>query len=594
MGLGPGSPHKQGRRFPAGGKRGRGAKGPGRPPPGRQRHPCPPPDGRSEPAPDAHPHLSPEALGYFRRALSALKEAPETGEERGLMVHNVLKEVEAQALALATNRTGSEMLQELLGFSPRKPLCRVWAALHSSLRFVACHRCGVHVLQSALLQLPRLLGSPAEEEEEEEEDGKDGHVETLEELVLGLAAEVCDDFLFYCGDTHGSFVVRTLLQVLGGTLLESERARHRGSQSPEAQRAPSRECKPTDFEVPETFLNCLQNLSSCFLKDIAVFITDKISSFCLQVALQILHRKLPQFCAHLCNAVIGYLSSRNSSADGSPLLLFLRDQTSSRLLEQVLLVSEPPRLQSFFEDHLQGQLQALAAHSIANFPLQRFLDAVATPELLSPVFEELSPALEAVLAQGHPGVVIALVGACRRVGTHQAQVLQLLLEVERATARDLGEVTVLGSLLLQHLLHFSSPCLILRGLSALTGPQLLALAQSPAGSHVLDAVLTSPSVTRKQRRRVLKTLKGHYVTLACSRHGSRVLDAIWSGAALGARKEIAAELGEQNQELIRDPFGHHVARNVALTTFLKRREAWEQEQGAVAKRRRALNSILED
>lgn len=37
----------------------------------------------------------------------------------------------------------------------------------------------------------------------------------------------------------------------------------------EAQRAPSRECKATDFEVPETFLNCLQNLSSCFLKDIA-------------------------------------------------------------------------------------------------------------------------------------------------------------------------------------------------------------------------------------------------------------------------------------------------------------------------------------
>ncbi|XP_006738731.1 nucleolar protein 9 isoform X1 [Leptonychotes weddellii] len=638
MGLRPRSPHKAGRRFPAGSKRGRGAKGSGRPPPGRRRPPCPPPDRSSEPALDAHPHLSPEALGYFRRALSALKEAPETGEERELMVHNVLKEVEAQALALATNKTGSEIMQELLGFSPLKPLCRVWAALRSSLRSVACHRCGVHVLQSALLQLPRLLGSPAEKEEdvEEEENGKDGPLETLEELVLGLASEVCDDFLFYCGDTHGSFVVRTLLQVLGGTLLESERARHRGSQSPDAQRAPARECKPTDFEVPETFLNCLQDLSSCFLKDIAVFITDKISSFCLQVALQILHRKLPQFCAHLCNAVISYLSSRNSSADGSPLLLFLRDQTSSRLLEQVLLVLEPLRLQSLFEDHFQGQLQALAAHPIANFPLQRLLDAITTTELLSPVFEELSPALEAVLAQGHPGVVIALVGACRRVGAHQAQVLLLLLEafhcaepssrqvacvplfatlmayevyyglleeegtvpaehqVDMAMARALGDVTVLGSLLLQHLLHFSSPGIILQSLGALTGPQLLTLAQSPAGSHVLDAILTSPSVTRKQRRRVLKTLKGQYVALACSRHGSRVLDAIWSGAALGARKEIAAELGERNQELIRDPFGHHVARNVALTTFLKRREAWEQQQGAVAKRRRALNSILED
>lgn len=146
-------------------------------------------------------------------------------------MHNVLKEAEAQALALATNRTGSEMLQELLGFSPLKPLCRVLAALRSNWRCVACHRCGVHVLQSALLQLPRLLGS-CEEEEEEAEEEKEPPLDTLEELVLGLASEVCDDFLFYCGDTHGSFVVRTLLQVLGGTLLESERARHRGSRSP--------------------------------------------------------------------------------------------------------------------------------------------------------------------------------------------------------------------------------------------------------------------------------------------------------------------------------------------------------------------------
>lgn len=634
MGLGPRSAHKARRQFSGAGRRGRAARGSGRPPPGRDGCPRLPAAARAEQAPEALPHLSPEALGYFRRALSALKVAPDAAEERELMARNILKEVEAQALALATNRTGSEMLQELLGFSPLKPLCRVWVALRPNLRFVACHRCGVHVLQSALLQLPRLLRSPAEADEEEE--GEDGPSQTLEELVLGLAAEVYDDFLFFCGDTHGSFVVRTLLQVLGGTLLESERVKPRGSQSSETQRTSARECKPTDFEVPKTFLNRLQDLSTCFLKDIAVFITDKISSFCLQVALQVLHHKLPQHCAHLCDAVIDYLSSRNSSAGGSPLLLFLRDQTSSRLLEQVLLVLEPERLQRLFKDHFQGQLYSLAEHPIANFPLQRLLDAVTSPELLSLVFEELSPALEAVLARGHPGVVVALVEACRRVGTQQAQVLQLLFEafhcaeppsrqvacvplfasllayevyyelmeeegavpaehqVEMAAARPLREVTVLGSLLLQHLLYFSNPGLVLRSLSALTGPQLLTLAQSPAGSHVFDTILTSPSVTHKQRRRVLKALKGQYVALACSRHGSRVFDAIWSGAALGARKEIAAELGEQSQELIQDPFGHHVARNVALTTFLKRREAWEQQQSTVAKRRRVLNSILED
>lgn len=44
---------------------------------------------------------------------------------------------------------------------------------------------------------------------------------------------------------------------------------------------------------------------------------------------------------------------------------------------------EPLRLQSLFEDHFQGQLQALAAHPIANFPLQRLLDAITTRELVS-------------------------------------------------------------------------------------------------------------------------------------------------------------------------------------------------------------------
>ncbi|XP_044521132.1 nucleolar protein 9 [Gracilinanus agilis] len=614
MGVRPHFPQKPGRRRPGGGGRGQARSSQGL-------------DSHSRPALDPHPRPAPESLTYFRRALEALKEAPETGEERELLIQNVLKELETQALALATDRVGSEMLQELLTSSPPGPLSRLFAALLPHLRSVACHRSGAHVLQSVMLQLHRFPGALSKKE--------DGDPETLEELVLKLASEVRDALVLYSGDTHGSFVVRTLLQVLGGTILESEIARPRGPQTLDRQRPTAREWKPTNFEVPGAFLSCLQELSSCFLKDISVFITDKVSSFCLQVALQVLHRKLPKACTRLCDSVIKYLSTRNSAADGSPLLLFLRDQTSSRLLEQVLLVSEPPQLQSLFEEHFQGQLQALASHPIANFPLQRLLDAITTPELLSQVFEELSPALEAVLAQGHPGVVIALVGACRKVGTHQAQILQLLLEafhcaeppsrqmacvplfgtltayevyygleleedvpsehkVELAAARPLGEVTVPGSLLLQHLLHFSNLSPVLRSLASMEGPQLLALAQSPAGSHVLDAVLISSTVTRKQRRRILQPLKGHYVALACSRHGSRVLDAIWNGATLGTRKEIATELGEQNQELMRDPFGHHVARNVGLSTFLKRRGDWEQQQGAVAKRRRVLSTILGD
>lgn len=84
MGLGPRSAHKARRQFPGASRRGRGAPGSGRPPPGRDG--CPRPPGAAalgEQAPEALPHLSPDALGYFRRALSALKEAPDAAEERG-------------------------------------------------------------------------------------------------------------------------------------------------------------------------------------------------------------------------------------------------------------------------------------------------------------------------------------------------------------------------------------------------------------------------------------------------------------------------------------------------------------------------------
>lgn len=65
-----------------------------------------------------------------------------------------------------------------------------------------------------------------------------------------------------------------------------------------------------------------------------------------------------------------------------------------------------------------------------------------------------------------------------------------------------------------------------------------------SGSRKLFFYPQSTLCTSLEGFTFLVSIQGQYVALACSRHGSRVLDAIWNGAALGARKEIAAELGE--------------------------------------------------
>ncbi|XP_074838315.1 nucleolar protein 9 [Carettochelys insculpta] len=605
------------------------------------------------------PRLDPAAASYFRRAAESLRAG--LGGERGLFVANVLEEAGGSALPLALDPSGSRLLQALLPEASPAQLARLLPPLLPALPQAARHPCGAHVLEAALLRAPLLLG------------GEDAG--TLEQLVLRLAGAVKENLGTFARDPHASFVVRTLLQVLGGGpgrlrrgseagRPRSHRAARRrkvspqhaweergtvtpslldvlprispplGLPAPPKERAEAESQGPAAFEVPDSFLVLLREFVTFFQDSLAEFITHKVASLCLQVALEVLRRRLPEDCAELCGSVIGYLSSRNAAAGCSPLLVFLKDPTCSRVLDKVLEVSEPRALRTLYRQHFRGQLRALAGHGVANFTLQRLIGA-APPKLLGKVLAELGPGLEEVLAQGHVGVATALVGACRQCQAHQQEVLQLLMEVfhcweppahqvacaplfasllpyevyyapgEEQEAEPpseeqtdplpaLASVSLHGSLLLQHLLHFSDPSLVLRSLAALPSRDLVTLACSPAGSHVYDALLASPSVPRKSRRKVLRRLEGHYVSLACSKHGSRVLDAIWNRATLPAKRQIAQELAEHEQKLLNDPFGHHLVRNFALTHFLKRRRDWDRHQEAETKRRELFAEILED
>ncbi|KAJ7313168.1 hypothetical protein JRQ81_004442 [Phrynocephalus forsythii] len=573
------------------------------------------------------PRLEPASAEYFRQAHETLKSGFDSDEEKDLFISNVLEEAKGAALPLALDKAGSLLLQALVASAPSSSVCCLLQGLLPSLRLAACHPCGAHILEALLLRAPLLI-----------RDGAEGS-ETLEDLVLELGKAVEGEFSAFTLDAHGSFVVRTLLQVLGGVRVGSDGSWGLpGLAPPGISPSRSKQTKPdnngptTEFEVPDTFLSLLHEFSGCFQEHVSDFIANKFFSLCLQVALEVLHRKLPQDSSDLCHSVIGYLSSCNPAAGQSTLLVFLKDATCSRVLDKVLEVSDRKTLLSFYKAHIKGQLQVLAVHKVANFTLQRLIRA-ASPKLLAKLFQELSPGIEEIMAHEHLGVITALLGACRKHGAHQQEVLRILLEAfhcwepaprqlacvpliasvlayevyygeeeeeepspqgKADLSRPLSSVSYHGSLMLQHLLQFSEASIVLRSMAAMTPEDLVTLACDPAGSHVYDALLASPSVPEKQRRKILRLLKGHYVSLACNKHGSRVLDAIWSQATLPAKREMAQELAEQEPQLQHDPFGHHVARNFALTHFLKRRRDWDHHQEAEKKRRDLFAEILED
>ncbi|NXX28360.1 NOP9 protein, partial [Nicator chloris] len=155
------------------------------------------------------------------------------------------------------------------------------------------------------------------------------------------------------------------------------------------------------------------------------------ASLCLQGALFALHCSQSPSCARFCRALIGCLSRDSPAHHQSPLLTSLHDPARSHLLEAAMMVLDPPGLRELFRGHLRGHLRGVASHRVANHGLQRLLDH-GPEDVVQEVLSELGPALEEPLARGHPGVVIALLGAARRHPRLQGEALKWLFQVGHA------------------------------------------------------------------------------------------------------------------------------------------------------------------
>ncbi|KAG8449978.1 hypothetical protein GDO86_016602, partial [Hymenochirus boettgeri] len=132
---------------------------------------------------------------------------------------------------------------------------------------------------------------------------------------------------------------------------------------------------------------------------------------------------------------------KSTSAPFSSLLVFLKDETSSRLLERILEVSDKKQLRRVFKNHFQAQLHTLSAHPIANYTVQRLIGATQTKKLFSTVFDELSPALEDILAKGHMGIITGLAEACKRLKIRQSALLTQLMEAFHCAVPASRQVT---------------------------------------------------------------------------------------------------------------------------------------------------------
>ncbi|XP_040911282.1 nucleolar protein 9 [Toxotes jaculatrix] len=563
------------------------------------------------------------SVGYFRRVGERLSDGFEDNEEREMFVENVLSEVKGKAMLVATDRTGSITLQRLLPLSSPEQVGEVLAELGgeagSEFKAVSCDRCGGHVVESAVRQMSRWMESSQKEASATTEEEEEESCGVLEAQVLSLSQVVRDNIAEFIKHVHGSHVVRTLLHVLAGCLGPPRTESRPGAK--ERNLAP----QLTDFEIPTSFWYELKSLTETLMENVHLSVTDAVASAVFQTMLNVCHRKRPKLCKQLLGRIMEYLTSRGAVPGVSPLLVFLKDQASSHLIETIIQLSHKSLLRDLYKNHLKGQLVDLALHPIANFPIQRLTAASAKYKLFLRLFDELVQGVEAILAAGHMGVIVQLAESCAECEEKQGELMQCLMrafhcaepgsrhvsclplfmslltyevyyhsdtaEGSTQTEVPLSSICYHGSRLVQALARFKERSLLLSSLRTLNPADLLTLASDPAGSHVLQALITTSS--DKGRGKILKRLEGLYVQMACSRLGSRVLEAIWNSASISQRQSIAQELVPSESQLRSDQFARHVWAKFALSHFVHRRAHWQEIQTGESKKRKLFSELLE-
>uniref|UniRef100_A0A1A8KZ49 NOP9 nucleolar protein n=2 Tax=Nothobranchius pienaari TaxID=704102 RepID=A0A1A8KZ49_9TELE len=563
------------------------------------------------------------SVGYFRRVGERLSEEFQDNEEREMFVENVLSEVKGKASLVAMDRTGSITLQRLLPLATFEQVGGVLAELGgesgSGFKAVSCDRCGGHVVESALRQMSRWSEASQEDPSATTEEEEEAEVGLLETQVLCLSQVIRDNSSEFIGHVHGSHVVRTLMHVLGGCLGPPRTEARPGGK--ERSAAP----QMTDFEIPTSFWYELKSLTEALMENIQLSVRDAVASAVFQTMLTVCHRKRPKLCKQLLKRITEYLTGHSAAPGVSPLLVFLKDQASSHLIETMIQFSHKSLLRDLYKHHLKGNLVDLALHAIANFPIQRLTAASAKHKHFIRLFDELVQGVEAILASGHMGVIVQLAESCAESGERQGEMLQCLLQAfhcaepgsrhvsclplfmslltyevyyqseaeEGSTQKEvpLTSICYHGSRLVQALAKFKERSLLLSSLRTMSPADLLTLASDPAGSHVLQALITTSS--DKGKGKILKRLEGQYVHMASSRLGSRVLEAVWNSCTVSQRKSIAQELAPCETQLRADQFARHVWAKFALSHFVQRRAHWQEIQTGESRKRKMFSDILE-
>jgi nucleolar protein 9 len=160
---------------------------------------------------------------------------------------------------------------------------------------------------------------------------------------------------------------------------------------------------------------------------------------------------------------------------------------------------------------------------------------------------------------------------------------------------------------------YENPRVVVRSLLTMESDDVMWLSCDTAGSHVIDALLASPTVKSVKKRKFAEKLKvcnrsvhtslslmanfclqPYLVSLCKDKHGSRVVDSIWRSSDIATKEGLATDLLRYETELAEDFYGRIVMRNCNISHYRRKQEVWQEKIAVAAKTRELFHDILEE
>ncbi|KAL8613890.1 hypothetical protein ACOMHN_032880 [Nucella lapillus] len=580
-------------------------------------------------------YLPEELMTHYRRVQESLsqfqdEDVTKLDHSKSEFLNNVVSSLAEELIQVSQNQTVSTIVEAIIAAGSPANLRTLFVACVADLSVTFLDRFASHVLEALVLRLSEFYVQPVHSSPDEEED------DVPQDKVVQSFESLCDfvDSQFETLVTHvyGSHVLRAFLEALSGVpvaheLKKSQKSGH-GAHARKDFPQPTQKAKP-----PEEFKAFFDKYSKRLFRvcDYEVHLKDPLFSLLLQALLMIQHEADPESCHTRCQTILQKITHSWSQCEdyAESIPDMAQDTAGSHLLEVIFKLSGDDLMRETFDSLLQGKLLYYGIHPTGNHVLQTFIASLRDKDLMEKLCEELSRHLEDLLAVGYFGLVTCLAAGCRRLRVRQDEFIMKLMEafhckepqerqkslmklIASFTAYEVffsleegkdkpaegaeepslkGQINLHGSRLIQELLQFQKPTHAALGLLDWQASELQLLCCDPAGSHVVDVYFSSPTVIEKNRDIFLRKLKGLLLEVGCSKNGSRCLESVWKHLNLAQRTAIAKELAE-SERLRTDHFGRFLHRNFQLGLFVSKRKVWQEQQGALAKRKRMMKELL--